>query len=67
MKARFVYVHREVNEGKLSSLQSLYGVYRTYLQTCVDLLLEKRCTKMPRGHFLRFSLLDSNSSTKEHW
>ena len=54
MKARFVYVHKEVNEGKLNSLEALYCVYRTYLQTCIDLLLEKRCTKMYRGHFLQF-------------
>ena len=54
MKARFVYVHKEVNEGKLDSLQDLYCVYRTYLQTCIDTILEKRCTKMPRGHFLHF-------------
>ena len=49
MKARFVYVHREVNEGKLNSLEALYCVYRTYLQTCIDTTFEKRCTKMPRA------------------
>ena len=54
MKSRFIHVHREVNEGKLASLEALYGVYRTYLQSCIDLLLEKRCTKMPRGQFLGF-------------
>ena len=54
MKARFIHVHREVNVGKLNSLTLLYEVYRTYLQACIDLLLEKRCTKMPRSQFLRF-------------
>jgi len=54
VKARFVYVHKEVNEGKLSSLEALYCVYRTYLQTCIDFLVEKQCTKMQRGHFLQF-------------
>lgn len=54
MKARFIHVHKEVNVGKLNSLTLLYGVYRTYLQACIDLLLEKRCTKMPRSQFLRF-------------
>ena len=43
-KSRKIFLHEGVNEGKLGTVRALAAVYRSYLQECIDFLLqEHRC------------------------
>ena len=61
-KSRKIYLHPEVNEGKLGTVRALANIYRSYLQECIDFLLEKhRCqgsrSEMFEGFFPPNALL----------
>lgn len=55
-KSRKIFLHPEVNEGKEGTIRAFWGVYRSYLQDCIDSLFqEHRCdvslTERDRGFF----------------
>ncbi len=39
-KSRFLYLHPEVNAGKVAALEALQSTYAAYLQVCVDAMLD---------------------------
>lgn len=42
MKARIVYAAEEINSGKVWKLDQLHLAYRSYVQACIDLMVEHR-------------------------
>ena len=45
-KSRFLYLHPEVNSGKIASLEALQEEYTDYLKVCVDQMFQKHRFKM---------------------
>lgn len=63
MKARIVNAAPETNPGKLQKLDELHLVYRSYVQSCIDLMVQdKRPKALPserRGYFPTSDVLSS--------
>jgi transposase len=62
-RSRKLYVHEEVNEGKISSLDDLHVEYRRYLQACIDAMLAAHRTIISRKDLLDFFPPESVLST----
>lgn len=62
-KSRQLYVHEEVNEGKITSLDALHVEYRRYLQACIDAMISAHRTIVSRKDLLAFFPIESILST----
>lgn len=62
-RSRVLYFHPETNSGKIKALEALHIEYRRYLQSCVDLMIQSKRMRVPRGEILRFFPVEKTLST----